>query len=210
MSGWRLVGFVLLFDALAVAILYPSLNIFSAGYLALSTALAVLQAVVNQRFSTSEEIQRLFYAKDIDRVWDRCVALLGLAEFAVFFEYAHWRPVPELLSRSAQIIGLLLCTAGTIWLLWVDVYLIREFPSHHRRGALMTAGPYRHVRHPRYVGLLATRLALPLLFGSIIACVLAILWFILIRRRAHLEERYLSSRFGAAYTRYATHAVGIP
>lgn len=210
MSGWRLVGFVLIFDALALVILYPSLDVFSCGYLVLSTALAVLQIVVNQKLSTSEEIQRLFYAKDIDRVWDRCVAVLGLAEFAVFFEYAHWRPVPELLSRSAQTAGLLLCTAGTIWLLWVDVYLIREFPSHYRRGVLMTAGPYRYVRHPRYIGLLATRLAPPLLFGSIIACLLTIIWFILVRRRAHLGERYLSSRFGPAYNQYATHAVGIP
>lgn len=210
MSGKRLLGFVFLFDVVALAILFPHLDLFSCGYLVFSTALAVLQTVVNDRFSASKEIQRLFYAKEIDRVWDKCVALLGLAEFAVFFEYSHWRPVPELLNRSAQISGLLLCFVGTIWLVWVDSYLIHEFPSHYRSGTLLTSGPYRFVRHPRYIGLLATRLALPLLFGSVIACVLAVLWFILIRRRAHLEESYLGSRFGAAYSQYARHAVGIP
>ena len=58
--------------------------------------------------------------------------------------------------------------------------------------------------------MLATRLALPLLFGSIIACALAALWFFLIRRRARLEELYLAGRFGEAYARYASHAIGIP
>lgn len=210
MSGKRLLGFVLIFDVVAVLILYPHLDLFAGGYLVLSTALAVLQAIVHTRLSASEEIHRLFYAKDIDQAWDKWTAPLGLAEFAVFFEYSRWRPVPELVNRSAQITGLLLCLAGVIWLLWVDSYLIHQFPSHYRSGTLLTSGPYRVVRHPRYIGLLATRLALPLLFGSVIACALAISWFILIRRRAHLEESYLSSRFGTVYSEYARHAIGIP
>ena len=174
---------------MAVFLLYPCLNLFSVGYLLLSTALAVLQAVVNQRFSSSEDIQRLFYAKDIDRVWDRYVALLGSAEFAVFYEYSHGRVMPELIRPSVQIAGLLLCLTGTLWLFWVDAYLLGQFSAHYRRGALMTSGPYRYVRHPRYLGLLATRLALLLLFGSVIAGVLAVLWFLLVRRRARLEEK---------------------
>ena len=210
MGGWRLLGFVLIFDALALIILYPLLDVFSCGYLVVSTLLAAIQAAVNRRFSTSKEVERLFYSKDIDRVWDRFVPILGLAEFAVFFEYSHWRPVPELLGRSMQISGLSLCVVGTIWLLWVDSYLVREFPSHYRRGAIMTSGPYQHFRHPRYIGLLATRSALPMLFGSAIAWVLAIVWFGFIRRRAHLEERYLSSKFGSVYTQYAAHVIGIP
>ncbi len=205
-----LLGFILIFDVVAVLILYPHLDLFSFGYLLLSTSLAVLQTVVNERFSASEEIRRLFYAKDIDRVWDRCVPLLGLAELAVFFEYSHWHPVPQLLNFSTQTMGLVLCCLGTVCLIWVDYYLVDEFPSHHRSGAFMTSGPYRYVRHPRYVGLLATRLALPLLFGSVIACVLAVLWFVMVRRRAHLEERYLKGRFGPAYLQYAAHSVGIP
>ena len=204
MNAKGLLGFVLLFDIVAVLILYPRLDLFSCGYLVLSTVLALLQALVSQRFSKSPEIQRLFYAKDIDKVWDRYVPVLGFAEFAVFFEYARWRPVPELLQHALQMLGLLLCIVGVIWLAWVDSYLIDAFPSHFRRGALMTCGPYRFVRHPRYVGLLATRLSLPLIFGSVIAWLLAAIWILLIHRRAHLEERYLLSKFGAEYTTYAS------
>jgi protein-S-isoprenylcysteine O-methyltransferase Ste14 len=210
MDGRRLIGLVMLFDVIALSILYPHIDIFSCGYLVLSTALSILAAVVSRYFQSPDEIQRLFYSKDIDRTWDRCVVALGLAELGVFFEYSHWRPIPGLLATSVQIVGLSLTIAGTIWLVWVDSYLVREFPSHFQRGALMTSGPYRHVRHPLYIGLLATRLSLPLIFGSAIACVLAIAWYLLIRRRARLEERYLSGRFGAVYSQYAAHALGIP
>ena len=92
MSGWRLPGFVAIFDVLAVIILYPRLDLFSCGYLVVSTLLAILQAAVNRRFSSSKEMERLFYSKDIDKLWDRIVPVLGLGEFAVFFEYSHWRP----------------------------------------------------------------------------------------------------------------------
>lgn len=210
MSAAKLLGFVAVFDALAVLILYPHLDLFSCAYLVLSTVLAVLQAIVNRRFSTSQEIWRLFYARDIDQVWDKWVPVLGLAELAVFFEYGRWRPVPQLINVSVQIAGVLLCLVGTLWLVWVDAYLVRQFPAHCRNGSLMTSGPYRFVRHPRYAGLLATRLALPLVFCSLIGCALAIVWAFLIRRRARLEEHYLSAKFGETYTTYALHTPGIP
>lgn len=205
-----LLGFVALFDTAGIFILYPHLDTFSVGYLAISTALAVLQAEVSRKFSKSPELQRLFYAKDIDPLWDRCVPFLGLLELGVFYEYAHLRLLPALLNAPLQTSGLVVCFLGTGWLFWVDRYLIREFPAHYWRAAPMMSGPYRFVRHPRYVGLLATRLALPLVFGSLLAWAIACIWLILIRRRAHLEERFLIGKFGRAYVEYASRALGIP
>ena len=209
MNSVRLLGLVALFDLMAILILYPHLDLFSVGYLVISTGLAVLQAIVSKQFSTSGEVQRLFYAKEIDPIWDKCVPILGLLELPVFFEYAHLRFLPALLNMPLQTSGLILAVLGTGWLLWVDAYLVREFPIHYRRAAPMTSGPYRHVRHPRYIGLLATRLALPLIFGSVLGWGLAFAWFLLIRRRAHLEEQYMTNQFGRAYTDYARHAFGI-
>ncbi|MBV9269349.1 MAG: isoprenylcysteine carboxylmethyltransferase family protein [Acidobacteriaceae bacterium] len=209
MSGVRLLAFVAVFDAIAVFILFPHLDVFAIGYLALSTALAVLQALVNRHFSRSRELLRLFYAKDIDPVWDKSVGILGPSEFAVLFEYAHWRLLPLLVNPAIQMLGLIVCLAGTLWLLWVDRYLVGNFAAHHRNGTLMVSGPYRFVRHPRYLGLLATRLALPLIFGSIVAWVLALVWFFLIRRRARLEERFLAGRFGELYSQYTIRTISV-
>ena len=206
MNAVRLLGSVAVFDAIAVFILYPRLDVFSAGYLVISTGLAILQAVVSSQFSKSPDLQRLFYAKEIDPTWDRWVPILGILELGVFYEYAHLRLLPALLNLPLQTAGLAFCILGTSWLLWVDTYLLREFPAHYRRAAPMTSGPYRFFRHPRYVGLLATRVGLPLVFGSLVAWALASVWIVLIRRRAHLEERYLTKKFGRAYDDYAFEA----
>lgn len=205
-----MLAFVALFDALAALTLYPHLDLFSIGYLAISTLLAVVQTLVSRRLSSSEEIRRFFYAKDIDKAWDIWVPILGVAEFAVFFEYAHWRPIPEVVNRFVQSSGLLLAIAGAVWLFWVDAYLVEQFPTHYKKASLMVSGPYRILRHPRYAGLLTTRLALPLIFGSLIACLIAIVWVLLIRRRTRLEEQYLTEKFGASYTEYASRTLGIP
>ena len=127
MNALRLRGFVAVFDAIAVFILYPRLDVFSVGYLVISTGLAVLQAVVSNQFCKSPELQRLFYAKDIDPSWHRWVPILGIFELGVFYEYAHLRLIPALLKIRLQTAGLALCALGTVWLLWVDTYLVREF-----------------------------------------------------------------------------------
>lgn len=210
MNSARLLGFVALFDTAAILILYPHLDVFSIGYLVISTALAGLQAAVSRQFSKWPELQYLFYAKEIDSLWDRCVPILGILELGVFYEYAHLRLVPALLNARLQVVGLILCLLGAGWLLWVDRYLVREFPAHYRRAAPMVCGPYRFLRHPRYIGLLATRLALPIVFGSMLGWAVACVWFALIRRRSHLEEHYMTEKFGRAYSEYASGALGIP
>jgi protein-S-isoprenylcysteine O-methyltransferase Ste14 len=210
MNAVRLLGFVAVFDLIAIFILYPRLDVFSVGYLMVSTALAILQAAVSSQLSKSPELQRLFYAKEIDPAWDKWVAILGMCELGVFYEYAHLRLVQALLNAPLQTAGLALCILGTGWLLWVDAYLVRELPAHYRRAAPMMSGPYRLLRHPRYVGLLATRVGLPLVFGSLLAWALASVWFLLIRRRAHLEERYMTTKFGRTYRDYAQGALGMP
>ena len=73
----------------------------------------------------------------------------------------------------------------------------------------MTDGPYHYIRHPRYAGLLATRLALPLLFGSVVAYLLLAAWIWMTRRRVRLEETHLITKFGEVYTSYAARTPGL-
>ncbi len=64
-------------------------------------------------------------------------------------------------------------------------------------------GPFRYVRHPRYAGILAIRVAFALVFASLIAWILVAAWLALFLRRIHLEERYLRTALGAHYAAYA-------
>jgi protein-S-isoprenylcysteine O-methyltransferase Ste14 len=59
------------------------------------------------------------------------------------------------------------------------------------------------VRHPRYLGLMGSRIGFALAIASIAAWVFAIGWFFLIRQRIKNEEDHLTNIFGSTYKDYA-------
>jgi protein-S-isoprenylcysteine O-methyltransferase Ste14 len=193
---------LLAFDGVAIVCLYPRIDVFACGYLLGSNMLAVMQVVMVRRLGHSPDLIRLFAARDIDTLFDRVVPVLGLAEIAVFLQYARRAPDAGFLPLTIQASGLVLCCGSVLWLAWVDRFLAVHFAAHDARNAPMTTGPYRLVRHPRYVGLVASRLALPLIFRGSVSWIVTAAWAVMICRRARLEERYLTGRFGASYTNY--------
>jgi len=176
---------------------------FSAGYLVLSATLIAEQSLFAARFRPAPEIRRLFYALDIDAGFDRWTMGLGVAELAAFLDYAHWHLVPALDNTAIKTCGLVLYLLTMAWLLVVDRFLYRNFAPAQQGNRPMTGGPYRLVRHPRYTGLILTRICFALLLASPIAWCLCAVWIALIERRIHREERYLRARFGSVYESYA-------
>lgn len=67
---------------------------------------------------------------------------------------------------------------------------------------LIRAGPYRWVRHPIYTGLLAAVLGSAIALGEWRGLVALALITVSLLRKIQVEERFLTERFGAAYTRY--------
>ena len=130
------------------------------------------------------------------------VALLGPGEW---FGHGLLREqfVPHALPVYA--IGVASCLAGAAlaiwsrWLLgsnWSSVVALKQ--DHE----LIEAGPYRHVRHPIYSGLLLLFLGNALLVGDwrgllAVAIVAASFW-----RKLRVEEAWLTQRFGASYLEY--------
>jgi protein-S-isoprenylcysteine O-methyltransferase Ste14 len=67
---------------------------------------------------------------------------------------------------------------------------------------LIEHGPYRHVRHPIYTGLLLAFLGTAVAIGEwrgLLALVIVATSF---WRKLRLEERWLGEQFGVAYTDY--------
>lgn len=176
---------------------------FSAGYLVLSMTLFAEQSVFAARFRPAPEIRRLFYALDIDAGFERWTAGLGVAELAAFLDYAHWHLVPALDTAAINSCGLVLYLLTLGWLFLVDRFLYRNFAPAQESNRPMTGGPYRLVRHPRYTGLILTRICFALLLASPIAWCLCAVWIALIEHRIRREERYLRARFGSVYELYA-------
>ena len=74
---------------------------------------------------------------------------------------------------------------------------------HHPVATLLTGGAYRLSRNPMYTGLAIVYLGLALLFGSWWPLMLWPLVIVAVRQLViRPEERYLTERFGQAYTGY--------
>jgi protein-S-isoprenylcysteine O-methyltransferase Ste14 len=73
-----------------------------------------------------------------------------------------------------------------------------------RQGALATAGPYAHLRHPQYAGFVLVLFGFLLQWPTLLTLAMfpVLVWMYV--RLARSEEREAESEFGAAWHRYAS------
>jgi protein-S-isoprenylcysteine O-methyltransferase Ste14 len=72
-----------------------------------------------------------------------------------------------------------------------------------RGHTVATAGPYRIVRHPGYVGMVVCGIAVPLMLGSLWALILAVVGVGVAVLRTALEDRTLQNEL-EGYREYAS------
>ena len=135
-------------------------------------------------------------------IW--ALALLGLLS-AYLPAYTDRIGFFVFVGESLRWLGVFLFAAGGALRLWPVFVLGERFsglvaiqPGH----TLVTAGIYRFIRHPSYLGLLVMSLGWGLAFRSGIGVLLAALMVPPIVGRIRAEERLLRTEFGAAYEAY--------
>lgn len=133
----------------------------------------------------------------------RVGALLSAGDLLVFLDYGHWHLAKGLAQPVFQGIGLSLDVIAVAWLMWADTHLARHFRCAMSRRGVMQDGPFHYVRHPRYAGVLAIRVAMALVFASVVGWLLAFVWLLVLLRRIRLEERHLQTLFGGEYAAYS-------
>lgn len=150
-----------------------------------------------RRASTAREGER----------WDRRILLEILAVNLVAFTVAgldagrSGRSAPAAVSLA----GAVLMLAGQLLFALARrenaffFSTVRLEPGTHR---VCDTGPYRRVRHPGYLGLVASTLAFPLVLGSTWAAPLSALAAALLVVRTSLEDRFLRENL-AGYAAYA-------
>ena len=98
------------------------------------------------------------------------------------------------------------CFAGAVaWLLWMFRSLGRNLTDTvvtRRDAKFVDHGPYRFVRNPMYMGVLAAGLSLGLAMGTWLVPLGASLVFTLMALRTRIEERFLIEHFGDRYREY--------
>jgi len=141
------------------------------------------------------------------------VGIVSLGVFATL-AYLLWIPIPlSVSSRShslLQITGLGLFMLGTVLVLWARQTLgrmwglstsreVKLLPQHQ----LVKSGPYRLIRHPMYSGWWLALIGAVLIYRTWILVALLASSLLEMARRARLEEKVLSERFGAEWEDYA-------
>lgn len=110
------------------------------------------------------------------------------------------------LSRVGQYVALAVFCAGISLRWWAVMTLGRFFTvdvAIHSDHRVVTAGPYRFVRHPSYTGLILLFTAQAVTFENVASLAVALLpIFIALGYRIHVEERALDGALGAAYAEY--------
>jgi len=142
--------------------------------------------------------------------WDRFATAAALVLFigwillmgadAVRFGYSH---VP-FWARSLGAAGLLLAMYIVHLAFRANTFAAPVVKIQRERGhKVITAGPYRYVRHPMYAGAMILFLSTPLLLGSWYGFAMAPVLIALLAVRALMEERTLSDKLDG-YAAYAT------
>ena len=183
---------------------WSRLDLFSGGYLALR-ALPVLPSFRRRRVRVSAECQRERWGSTAAPGWVKWAVVLTVADLGVFLDYGHWHLVPGLERRSAQAFGLLVYLGVAGWQKWTDRHLEAAFGGQTLRPRLTQSGPFGYVRHPRYAGTLAGKVAAALVFASVLGWLQVVLWSILLRRQIRMEEAHLRELFGREYAEYSQH-----
>ncbi|MFT3784493.1 MAG: isoprenylcysteine carboxylmethyltransferase family protein [Nibricoccus sp.] len=112
----------------------------------------------------------------------------------------------SMLSQPLRYAGLTLFAGGTLLMNWAVVWLGRHFSvqvtlqENHR---LVTKGPYKWIRHPRYTGITCCFLGIALVFASVIGFVLWVLLFATLLWRIHDEETLMAAAFPAEWPEYS-------
>jgi protein-S-isoprenylcysteine O-methyltransferase Ste14 len=107
---------------------------------------------------------------------------------------------------SVYIIGWLGLAAALLFAWWAlasNTYASQTVRIQSDRGhQVVTAGPYRFIRHPMYVGVILSVISIPLILKSWWALIPAALIVILFFIRTGLEDRTLKQKL-TGYTEYA-------
>ena len=184
---------------------WARLDVYSVGFLTVAGLAGIVQASTFLRSALRSDAG---VGEAFGLSYDPGVLLFGLIseplKFAVVLDYGRWHLVPALERPALQTLGLVFATLGSAGLIWTDRWLSRHFASVAAARQLMTDGPYRFVRHPRYASLLLIGLGTPLAFASILGWPFLLVLLVAIRHRIEREEPHLRGLFGSAYDAYAS------
>jgi protein-S-isoprenylcysteine O-methyltransferase Ste14 len=178
------------------------------GAIAVMLGWIVATAIIILRFNPGLLAER-FGSRTGAKPWDVAItSILGLVQLVRYIvagldqRYGWTGGMP----LAAQIAALVVCALGYALFVWAtasNTFFSRIVRIQSERDhAVVTGGPYHHVRHPAYLGAIAYELAVPVPLASGWAAIVSGLTATLLVVRTALEDRTLQ----AELTGYADYA----
>ena len=194
---YSLVGYVLIFGA---CLFISSGRIdwtMAWAYLALEGCYMAVNSLILTAVRPELIAERVSIKKDT-RGWDKALAVLivfaslaicVVAGLDIRFGWSSSLPI------KLSLIALVVSVPGHLMFLWAmasNRFFAATVRIQKERGhAAVTRGPYRYVRHPAYAGSIIVQLMAPVILGSALALIPAVLAVCLIIVRTGLEDRML-------------------
>jgi protein-S-isoprenylcysteine O-methyltransferase Ste14 len=106
----------------------------------------------------------------------------------------HWGPAfpvtVQWVAAAVVAIGFVI----VVWAMWANAYFSAIVRIQEDRGhSVATGGPYRIVRHPGYVGAILFTVAMPVMLGSVLALIPALLAGLVYILRTRREDDTLQA-----------------
>ncbi len=147
--------------------------------------------------------------KEDSKSWDnRLTGIVGIFMLATMivpgldFRFG-WSPAFDLSIQIAALVVLVLGYGLFSWAMLSNEFFETKVRIQTDRGqTVATTGPYRYVRHPGYVGMIAQLLATPVLLGSLWGIIPGVIAAGLMVLRTALEDQTLQKEL-AGYGEYA-------
>jgi protein-S-isoprenylcysteine O-methyltransferase Ste14 len=146
---------------------------------------------------------------DIDRQQRLILMLIQLLSLAIVIvaPYSDRRAIAVLTGMDfLRYIGLVLFSLGFSGMHWAEFHLDKQFSVHvtiQEGHDLITDGPYRYLRHPRYLGIMLFTMGIALIYRSWLALILVALFTLVLIWRIQGEEALLHQEFGQDWEAYA-------
>lgn len=143
---------------------------------------------------------------DRNTIW-LIIGVSGIGQIASLMEWAYF-PSGHSTNKGWMIAGMVLLLVGTAFRLYAINVLGKYFSSTvqiKEEHQIITAGPYRYLRHPSYTGAYVAMLGSAIFLHSIIGIlVFGIGMLFVYHLRIKTEERTLTNQFGVLYKLYAS------
>ena len=108
--------------------------------------------------------------------------------------------------------GAAITLAGLLFAVWARIILGTNWSRSvtiKQDHELITAGPYRRIRHPIYTGILTGFLGSAVATGQLRGLIAFALVFLALWYKLRLEESWMRSQFGDVYTNYSRRTAAL-